>query len=92
MLRSFAKWLAQRKARRVAVAAALEHFKHVHGREAHSRMSSIIAEEPNSYVVRVCHGDVKPHRREWYRLSFDGEFLGELTFADVRQFGERPWG
>jgi hypothetical protein len=91
MLRSFAKWFAQCKARRAAVAAALEHFKHVHDRKAHSRMSSIIAEEPNSYVVRVCHGDVRPPRRDWYRISSDGEVLGELTFADVQHFGERYW-
>jgi hypothetical protein len=85
------RWLALRKAHRDAVAAAVVHFERVRGMKAHAGICGVIAEEPNSYVVRVCYGHAKPPSRAWYRIGCDGEVSSELTFDEVQQFGEGHW-
>jgi hypothetical protein len=83
--------MAQRKLRRrEAVKAAVKHFQATNGLPARSSISKVIAQEEDSYVVRVCYGRAKPPRRAWYMVRPEEPLVIELPFEQVEQYGERP--
>jgi hypothetical protein len=80
-------WLAQRRRKRAAVAAAIHHFEETSGKRAHT--GSVIGEKAGHFVVRVYFGNIKPPGRAWFIVGTDGTVLRELSFEVAQEFGER---
>lgn len=89
MLSFISKWFHSRKRKQTAVKAAISHFEATIGTRAHS--GKVIGEKGGNFIVRVFydHGKVKPLRRKWYLLGQHDSVIAELSFDEVRQFGER---
>jgi hypothetical protein len=91
MLSFVSKWLHARQRRQSAVKAAISHFEAATGNHAHSGLCEVIGEKDGNFIVRVCFGHIKPPRRKWYLIGQDYTVIAELSFDEVKPFGERGW-
>lgn len=92
MFGAVSRWFDARRKRREAVASAVRHFEASGQRRAMWGWCRVVGAEADDLVVRVCCWDDNiPPERIWYRVGSTGAVLGELSFEDAKQFGERAW-
>ena len=78
-----------RQQRKEALGAAIRQFESAGGRDVHPGISSVLRADNFGFVVRVYHGYTKPPGRAWFRVSREMTEIQELSFEDVRQYGEQ---
>jgi len=91
MIGCFIRMIVSRRRRKDAVARAVHHFEEQCDKPA--LLGHVIHADAVRCVVRVCYKqkqNVKPPSRVWYSVADNGE-IAELTFDEVRQFGELFW-
>jgi hypothetical protein len=91
MLAAIKRFLARRRQKAAAVDAAVRRLESETGRPAHRGISFVLHIDQLGFVVRVCHGQTKPPRRAWFRVSRDAAEVQKLSFDDVKQYEERLW-
>ncbi len=91
MFAQITDFFAQQREKIDAVAFAKRHFESTSGRSALRRMGSVIHSDELGFVVCVWFdtGSIPPGRA-WFRVSRGLANIQQLSFDDVRQFGERP--
>jgi len=89
MLTWIRRKLENRRQNREALRAAVRHFEETGRCDACPGISCVLHSDASSFIVRVYYGHTKPPHRVWFRVSRDLTRIQELSFDDVRQYGER---
>jgi hypothetical protein len=91
MLAQITRFFAGRREKAEAIGAAIRRFESAPDRSAHRGISSVLHSDELGFVVRVCYGHTRPPGRAWFRVSRGAADVQELSFDEVRQYGEKPW-
>lgn len=73
-----------------AIRLARQAFAQTHEESDHSSMACVIATTSDCAIVRLCYQESKPPARAFYSVDSSGG-VRELSFDEVRQYGELPW-
>lgn len=92
MFNSAVQWFTRHQQRREALMAVIAYFEKGTGQRAIQSMCSILAEEPDQRIIRICYGNTRPRSRAWFSVSCDNKTrIRELSWEEVQKLGERPW-